>query len=174
MPSRRDYVLGLATGGLAGVAGCSGYLDRTTGVVFRKTVSVVYPTSDRGPVRVSVATLAGNTNDRTAIAQYDPEFATVDADSVRLSVSPSQAESMEQRFSDTEYVAGVVPDGEESGPLRLVHRADFNEIRVGASATVGQYTTGDGVGRFRLHGTGPRYGTLVMREHSRFDIDDTF
>ena len=174
MPSRRDYLRGVAGSGLGGLAGCMGYFDRTTGTVFRKTVSVAYPTRDRGPVWTSVAILALGADGRTALAQYDPEYATVDIDAVSLSVSTEQAELMNQRFSGTKYTAGIDPGEGNRGMNRAADRAGFNELHLGGSATVGTYTADDGTGYFRVHATEPPQQNLTIREVSRFDIDERF
>ncbi|MFD1514365.1 twin-arginine translocation signal domain-containing protein [Halomarina rubra] len=173
MPSRRDFLTGVAAAGFSAIAGCSGYLDRTNGTVFRKTVSVAHPTNDRGPVWVSAAILSLGGDGKSVIAQYDPEYAAVNGGAGELSVSAEQEEVMAQRFTDVEYIAGVMPGEGESGPIREAHRTDFNDMHVGGSATVGEYSTDDG-GYFRLHGADSPQQPLTIKETTQFDLDDWF
>jgi hypothetical protein len=172
MPSRRDYLAGLAVTGAVGLAGCSGDSDRTTGTVFRKSVHAVVPTRQETPDSTFVAHIGGGVHDRTVSIEYDPEYATLDTDAVEMTITDDQQDLLDRRLEDVEITFGVVPDDAKGGPVRKARLSDFNEVRVGGEATVSERTDDDGAHYHRLHETGPRPAELSISRLTRVDVDD--
>jgi hypothetical protein len=169
VPSRRKYLTGLIAAGVSGIAGCSGYLNRTTGTVSRKTINVGVPTS-RGPVWTSLAVLLLRSDRSSAYVEYDPRYITVDTDSVRLKVSKEQYEVLEREFSGVNFVVGIAPKDEGDWVNSGAHRGDFNELQLAGSATVGEYWAEDGTGFIRLHDTKPRRRNLELTDVYQSEI----
>ncbi|MFD1512141.1 hypothetical protein [Halomarina rubra] len=174
MPSRRDYLAGFATAGIVGLAGCSGYFDREVGTVFRKTLNVAEPTSSGQPYWASLAIFVTGGGGRRAIVEYDPQYVTIDSESIRLSVTDQQHEPLTQRFSDIEYIVGLERGEEKDGMNGVVQRSEFNEMQLGAEATVEEFYAEDGAQSLCLHSTESRGTPLALEEESQFDIDDKF
>ncbi|MFD1513994.1 hypothetical protein [Halomarina rubra] len=164
--NRRALLSSLGVCAAASLAGCSGYFDRTTGTVFRKNASVAVQTQ-RGPVWTSLAVIVGGVDDRDVLIHYDPEYVSVDTDAVEMTITDEQRDRLDRDFIGSSYIAGLIPDGKEQGPIRELHRPEFNEMRVGGKATVSQYTTEEGSTYFRLHGTDPRPNELSISHLSR-------
>lgn len=172
MPSRRDYLAGLATTGVVGFAGCAGYFDRMTGTVFRKSVHAAVPTRHRDPDWTIIAHMGGGVHDQTVSIEYDPTYVTVDTDAVEMTITDEQQDLLDRNFVEVDLTFAVIPDGDKGGPVRDARRPDFNEVRVGGEATVSEYTGDDGAYYHRLHGTGPRPATLSISQLSRVRTDD--
>ena len=169
MPSRRDCLTGVIIAGTSGIAGCSGYLDRTTGTVFRKTVHVGVPSS-RGPVWTNLAVLTLRSNRDSAYVEYDPRYVTVDTDGVRLTVSDEQYEALKLEFDGISFGVGIAPDDGGDWINANSDRADFNELQVAGGATVGEFRGEDGSGFIRLHDTDPRRRNLELTDVHRWEV----
>lgn len=173
MPSRRDYLAGLATAGVVGFAGCAGDSDRMTGTVFSKSVHAAAPPRREAPDWTIVASMSGGVHDRTVSIEYDPKYVTVDTDAVEMTITDEQQALLDRNLGEVELSFTVVPDDAKGGPVREARRPDFNRVRVGGEATVSEYVGDDGAYYHRLHGTGPRPAPFSVSQLVQLQTDDT-
>lgn len=171
MPSRRDYLAGLATAGVVGLAGCSGDTDRMTGTVFRKSVHAAVSTQEGDPDATIIAHVGGGVHDRTVSIEYDPKYATVDTDAIAMTITEEQQNLLDRNLIDVEITFSVIPEDSKGGPVREARRPDFNEVRVGGEATVSEFAGDDGTYYHRLHETGPRPAELTISRLKQVQAD---
>jgi hypothetical protein len=135
MLSRRRFVGGVGAALLSGIAGCAA-LQRTSGFVSRKEISVGVPSQSGQTVDVTAAVLTYEPEQRLVTGEYSPEILPKRIENGVMSVSDAVHERLRDQFEHVEYYTNIVPTDGSQPANGLLSRTDFNALSIGGSATV--------------------------------------
>lgn len=171
---RRSLLSSIGLGGLSMLAGCSGYFDRTTGVVWHKQLIVTAPLVGGGSAEGHVFNLVFSSRTGVLHGEYDPTYIELrDTDGPTV-VTKTLHQLLTSNFRDVRYHVGIDP-GDSGTPMNAaVTREDFNRVALGGHATASEYWGEGGRGYLRLHETSRPQQRPAAVEIRQFDLDTMF